>query len=61
MWDDPIVAKVRETREKYAAQFDFDLNAMVRALKEAERQTQREKVSFAPKRSFPAEETKLSN
>jgi hypothetical protein len=26
---DPIVEEVRKAREEYAAQFDFDLNAMI--------------------------------
>lgn len=28
MWEDPIVADVHRTREKLAAQFDFDVKAI---------------------------------
>ncbi len=49
MWQDPIVAEVRRAREAHAAQFNFDLRAIYRALKAREEQSQREKVSFAPK------------
>ncbi|MGA9347855.1 MAG: hypothetical protein WBW48_03495 [Anaerolineae bacterium] len=53
MWQDPIVAEVRQAREAHAAQFDFDLWAIYRALKEQEEQSQRKKVSFAPKHIPP--------
>jgi hypothetical protein len=53
MWQDPIVAEVRQARETHAAQFNFDLRAIYLALKEQEEQSQREKVSFAPKRIPP--------
>jgi hypothetical protein len=53
MWQDPIVAEVRQVREAHAARFDYDLQAIYRALKEQEDQSQREKVSFAPNRIPP--------
>ena len=53
MWQDPIVVRVRQAREAHAAQFNFDLRAICRALKEQEEQSQREKVSFAPKHIPP--------
>jgi len=53
MWQDPIVAEVRRVREAHAAQFGFDLRAIYRALKVQEEQSQREKVSYAPKRISP--------
>jgi uncharacterized protein (DUF1800 family) len=49
MWQDPIVAEVRRIREAYAAQFNYDLQALYRALKEQEEHSQRPKVSFPPK------------
>ena len=55
MWQDPIVAEVRRAREEHAARFGFDLRAIYRALKEQEEQSEREKVSFAPKRISPVE------
>ena len=52
MRQDPIVAEVRQAREAHAARYNFDLQAIYRALKE---QSQRVKVSFAPKRIPPIE------
>ena len=49
MWEDPIVAEVRKICEDYATQFNFDLQALYRALKEREQQDSRPKVSFPPK------------
>ena len=53
MWQDPIVMEVRRAREAHAAQFNFDLQAIYRALKEQEEQSQRKKTSFAPKHIPP--------
>jgi hypothetical protein len=53
MWQDPIVAEVRQARGAHAAQFNFDLWAIYRALKEQEERSQRERVSFAPKHIPP--------
>ena len=54
MWQDPIVGEVRQIRETYAAQFNFDLSAIYLALKEAEQKSKRKKVAFSPKRITPA-------
>ncbi|MEO5339025.1 MAG: hypothetical protein H7837_00710 [Magnetococcus sp. MYC-9] len=48
MWIDPIIEEVRKNREKFAAQFNFDLRAMGKALQEMERASGRQVVSFAP-------------
>jgi hypothetical protein len=58
MWQDPIVTEVRKVREAHAAQFNFDLQAIYLALKEAEQKSQRKKVSFPPKRIPSVKETK---
>lgn len=50
MWQDPIVAEIQQIREAYAAQFDFDLRSIYRALKEQEERSQRPKVAFPPRR-----------
>ena len=55
MWQDPIVEEVRQAREAYAAQFNYDLQAMFRDLKEQEERNQAKKVSFTPKRIAPIE------
>lgn len=49
MWTDPIVEEVRKNREDFAAQFNFNLRAMGRALQELEKASGRHVVSFAPK------------
>lgn len=51
MQPDPIVAEVRAAREAYAAKFNFDLHAICRDLKEKERASGRQIVSFAPRRT----------
>lgn len=50
MWNDPIVEETRRLRDEYAAQFDYDLEALVRDLKEQERQSGRPFVSFPPRK-----------
>lgn len=46
MWNDDIVEEIRTIREQYAAQFDYDIQAMLEALKEEEKQSGRMVVSF---------------
>lgn len=48
-WEDPIVAEVRKARDDYAKQFDYDLDAIYRDLKEKERHSERQVVSFLQK------------
>lgn len=58
MWQDTIVAEIRKIREAHAAQYNYDLRAIYVALKKAEEQNQRPKVSFPPKRIVREEEEK---
>ena len=53
MWKDPIVEEVRAIREAYAKQFDYDLEAIFRDLKEKEAESDREFISIPPKRIEP--------
>ena len=46
MWNDHIVEEIRTIREQYAAQFDYDIQIMLEALKEEEKQSGRVVVSF---------------
>ncbi|MEM9804906.1 MAG: hypothetical protein AAF959_06475 [Cyanobacteria bacterium P01_D01_bin.56] len=46
MWEDPIVAEVRQVREAYAATFDYDLQALFKDLKAQEAQRDRTFVSY---------------
>jgi hypothetical protein len=50
MWEDPIVEETRKLREEYLAEFDHDLDALVRDLKEKERQGGRKVVSLPPRK-----------
>jgi len=55
MWKDEIVEEVRKNREAYAAQFNFDLQAIYEDLKKAERKSKRKKVSFEPRKPVKVE------
>ncbi len=50
MWTDPIVEEVRREREEYAAQFNFDLHAIVRDVQQREQENGREVVTRPPHR-----------
>jgi hypothetical protein len=56
-WQDPIVEEVRAIREAYAAQFNYDLQAIYRDLKAQEHQSGRQTVSFPPRPAKPVERT----
>lgn len=49
MTRDPIVEEVRAIREAFAKQYDYDVDAIVRALQKASADTGRQLVSFPPK------------
>jgi hypothetical protein len=51
MWQDRIVEEVRRIREAYARQFDHDLEAIRRDLKEQEKKSGRKTLSLPPKRA----------
>jgi hypothetical protein len=46
-WSDPIVDEVRRARDAYAAQFNYDLRAIFRDLKEQEKRSGRKLASYA--------------
>ena len=50
---DSIVAEVRQAREAYAKQFNYDVYAMWRDLKERQHKSGRKGVSLSPKRIEP--------
>jgi hypothetical protein len=50
MWEDPIVEETRKLREEYLAEFDHDLEALVRDLKQKEQQSGRKVVSLPPRK-----------
>jgi len=49
MWRDAIVEEIRKGRAEHAAQFNYDVKAIIEALQEEERQSGRRFVSFAGK------------
>lgn len=49
MWRDEIVEQVRAEREKIAAKFRHDPDALFRDLQEEEKKSERPKVSRPPK------------
>ena len=46
---DPIVEEVRKARDEYAREFDYDLDAICRDLRERQERGGRQVVSFPPK------------
>ncbi len=50
---DSIVAEVRRAREAYAKQFNYDVQAMWRDLKERQHKSGRKVVALTPKRIEP--------
>jgi hypothetical protein len=51
--NDPIVDEVRRVRDAHAARFNYDLEAIFRDIKEQEKKSGRQFVSFAPRRVEP--------
>lgn len=49
-WKDPVVEEIRAIRDAYAKQFNYDIEAICRDLKEQEVQSGRKLVSLPPKR-----------
>jgi len=63
MWRDTIVEEIREIRDEHARQYNYDIRAIFRALKEEEKKSGRKTVSFQPKcfSHFKAGEKKLTD
>ena len=49
MWNDEIVEETRQARDRYAATFDFDLDAIYRYLKKREEQNPKKIISLPSK------------
>ena len=49
--NDPIIDEIRKVREAHAAQFNYDLDAIFRDIKEREKQGRRKLVSFPPRKA----------
>jgi len=50
MWKDPVVEEVRELRDEYAQQFNYDIEAICRDLAEQEKTSDHLVVTLPPKR-----------
>ncbi|MDD1413145.1 hypothetical protein MEN41_00310 [Dolichospermum sp. ST_con] len=46
MWKDPIVEEIRQTREAHSRQFNYDLKAIYKDLKEQEKKSKRQFASY---------------
>lgn len=46
MWEDPIVEEVRQAREKHAAIFNYDIDAIIRDFQEKQKKFGKKVVSF---------------
>lgn len=47
-WKDPIVEEVRQTRDRIAARFDYDVKAIGRYYQQKQRESERKMVSDPP-------------
>jgi hypothetical protein len=59
MWEDPIVEEVRQVREAHAAQFSYDLLAIYHDLKEQEKHSRKQFVSYPPRRAVRVKKTSV--
>jgi hypothetical protein len=48
MWQDPIIKEIRELRNQYAAQFNYDLDAIFEDIKKRQEKLKRNRVSVLP-------------
>ena len=53
MIDDPIVTEVRKIRDRHAAKFNYDLDAIYRDLKEKEKASGRSYLQYPPRLCEP--------
>lgn len=49
MINDPIVEQVRKERNKHAAQFNYDLDAIYEDLKKQEKESKQQFITLQPK------------
>lgn len=50
MWQDPVVKETRKLREKYAAQFQHDLDAIFEDIQKRQAVSTAKLVSFPPRK-----------
>ncbi len=50
MWKDPIVEEIRAIRKAHAAQFNFDIKAIVEDARKRQQESKRKVKSFASRK-----------
>ena len=50
MWKDPIVEEVRRVRDKLAARFDYNIEAIIENARKEQKESGRKTVSFPPRK-----------
>jgi hypothetical protein len=53
MWQDHIVAEVRKIRDRHAASFNYDLDAIFQDLKKQEKKSRRKFIALPSKQALP--------
>ena len=56
MFEDEIIKETRRRRDEYAAQFDYDLNAILADLQKKQTESNRQYVSFTARNPRSSEE-----
>ena len=49
MWTDPIIKEIHQIRAEHAAQFQYDLTAIVKDLQKEEQESGKKFISFPPR------------
>lgn len=52
MWEDPIVKKTRELREKYAERFNHDPDKIFEDIKNRQEKSKKKLISFPPRKPY---------
>ena len=60
MWEDPIVAEVRKIRDRHAAAFNYDLDAIFQDLKKQEKRAGGVLLHFLQNRRRIAQKSKTA-
>ena len=50
MWQDPIIQETRDRRERYAAQFNYDADAIFDDIRERQKESKRKRVKFSARK-----------
>ena len=58
MWRDSIVAEVRKIRDRHAAAFNYDLDAICQDLKKQEKKSRRKFIALPSKQATPSARSK---